>query len=272
MRAIFTSRTLMQRASFMSELSRSAVPEIGSRVFGAAAIGFGIIALIWRDFATVWHPVPATVPHRAALVYITAILLLAGGAGVQWRRTLRSGLLLLAILYLLAACLWLPRVIGYPELVGTWSGFAQQFCLTVAAMTVYAMASPLDVPWAQPLARVGRVLFGLCAIIFGVAHFLALPQTAELVPAWLPLGQRFWAIATGIVFVLAGISMLVGICAMIAAVVLAAMLASFGLLIWLPSVIRHPHEHIVWAGNAINLAVTAAAWMMAESLRRSSET
>ena len=68
-------------------------------------------------------------------------------------------------------------------------------------------------------------------------------------------------------FVLAGISMLVGIYAMIAAVVLTAMLASFGLLIWLPSAVRHPHEHIVWAGNTINLAVTAAAWMMAESLR-----
>jgi uncharacterized membrane protein YphA (DoxX/SURF4 family) len=246
----------------------------GGRVFGVAAMAFGIIALIWRDFATVWHPVPADVPHRVILVYVTAILLLAGGAAVQWRRTLRPGLVLLAILYLLTACLWLPRVIGYPQLIGTWSGFAQQFCLTVAAMTVYAMAAPLDAPWAQPLARAGRVLFGLCAISFGIAHFLALPQTAELVPAWLPLGQRFWGIATGVVFVLAGISMLAGIYAMLSAVVLTVMLASFGLLIWLPSAIRHPHEHIVWAGNTINLAVTAAAWMMAEALRarpRSSE-
>jgi uncharacterized membrane protein YphA (DoxX/SURF4 family) len=239
----------------------------GSRVFGVAATAFGVIALLWRDFATVWHPVPADVPHRAALVYVTTLLLLVGGAAVQWHRTLRPGLLLLAILYLLAACLWLPRVIGYPQLIGTWSGFAQQFCLTVAAITVYAMAAPPGTSWAQPLARAGRVLFGLCAIIFGVAHLLALPQTAELVPAWLPLGQSFWAIATGVVFVLAGISMLVGIYAMIAAVVLAAMLTSFGLLIWLPSAVRHPHEHIVWAGNTINLAVTAAAWMMAESLR-----
>jgi uncharacterized membrane protein len=245
------------------------VPGIGSRVFGVAAMAFGVIALIWRDFASVWHPVPADVPHRTVLVYVTAILLLAGGAAVQWRRTVRAGLLLLALLYLLAACLWLPRVIGYPQLIGTWSGFAQQFSLTVAAVTVYAMATPLGAAWAQPLARFGRVLFGLCAIIFGVAHFLALPQTAGLVPAWLPLGQRFWAVVTGIVFVLAGISILAGIYAMSAALLLTMMLASFGLLVWLPSAIRHPHEHIVWAGNTINLAVTAAAWMMAESLRAS---
>jgi uncharacterized membrane protein len=250
----------------MSDHTPPAAPGAGSRIFGVAAMGFGLIELIWRDFATVWHPVPAGVPHRATLVYVTAILLLVGGAAVQWRRTLRSGLPLLAFLYLLAACLWLPRVIGYPQLVGTWSGFAQQFCLTVAAMTVYAMVAPLDAPWTQPLARVGRVLFGLCAIIFGLAHFLALPQTAELVPAWLPLGQRFWAIATGIVFVLAGISILLGIYAVLAAQLLTAMLGSFGLLIWLPSLIRHPHEHIVWAGNTINLAVTAAAWMMVEAL------
>ena len=230
-------------------------------------MAFGVIELIWRDFATVWHPVPAGISHRATLVIVSAILLLVGGAAVQWRRTLRSGLMLLAILYLLATCLWLPRVIGYPQLIGTWSGFAQQFCLTVAAMTVYAMAAPRGARWALPFARVGRMLFGLCAIIFGVAHFLALPQTAELVPTWLPLGARFWAIATGIVFVLAGISMLMGIYAVLAAQLLTVMLASFGLLIWLPSAIRHPHEHIVWAGNAINLAVTAAAWMMAEAQR-----
>ena len=257
----------MQRVSYMSDVTPPAVPELGSRVFGAAAMAFGVIALIWRDFATVWHPVPADVPHRATLVYVTAILLLVGGAAVQWSRALRPGLLLLGFLYLLAACLWLPRVIGYPQLIGTWSGFAQQFSLTVAAMTVYAIAAPVGAPWAHPLARAGRVLFGLCAIIFGVAHFLALPQTAVLVPAWLPLGQRFWAIATGIVFVLAGISIFAGIHAVLAARLLAVMLASFGLLIWLPSAIRHPHEHIVWAGNTINLAVTAAAWMMAESLR-----
>jgi len=230
-------------------------------------MGFGVIALIWRDFASVWHPVPAGVPHRATLVYVTAILLLVGGAAVQWRRALRPGLVLLAILYFLAACLWLPRVIGFPQLIGTWSGFAQQFSLTVAAVSVYAMAAPVGASWAQPLARVGRALFGLCAIIFGLAHVLALPQTAELVPAWLPFGQRFWAIATGIVFVLAGISILLGIYAVLAAQLLTVMLASFGLLIWLPSLIRHPHEHIVWAGNAINLAVTAAAWMMAEAVR-----
>ena len=251
----------------MFELSPRAVPGSGSRVFGAAAMAFGVIALFWRDFATVWQPVPANVPHRAALVYVTAMLLLAGGAAVQWRRTLRTGLLLLATLYFLAACLWLPRVIGYPHLIGTWSGFAQQFCLTVAAMTVYATAAPPDAPWGKPLARAGRVLFGLCAMIFGVAHFLALPQTAELVPGWMPLSQRFWAIATGVAFVLAGISIFTGIRAILAALLLTVMLALFGLLIWLPSAIRHPHEHIVWAGNTINLAVTAAAWMMAESLR-----
>ena len=101
-------------------------------------MGFGVIALIWRDFASVWHPVPAGAPHRATLVYVTAILLHVGGAAVQWRQALRPGFGLLAILYFLAACLWLPRVIGFPQLIGTWSGFAQQFSLTVAAVTVYA--------------------------------------------------------------------------------------------------------------------------------------
>jgi len=242
----------------------------GTRVYGAAAIALGIIGLVWGDFATVWQPVPASVPHRIALAYATAILLLVAGAVIQWRRAFRAALLLLATLYLIAACLWVRRIIGYPQLIGTWSGFAEEFSLTVAAVAVYATSTSRNERWAPLLARVCRVLFGSCAIAFGLAHLLALPQTASLVPAWLPPGQRFWAVTTGGAFLLAGVSMITGISAMMAARLLTAMLALFGLLVWAPSAFRSPHEHIVWAGNAINLAITAAAWMMADSLRSSS--
>jgi hypothetical protein len=44
------------------------------------------------------------------------------------------------------------------------------------------------------------------------------------------------------------------------------MLLGFGVLIWLPAVFAHPEIHLNWAANAINLAIAAAAWVVADSL------
>jgi len=48
----------------------------GIHVYGFAAVAIGIIGLVWRDFSTVWQPVPADLPHRTALACIAAVCLL----------------------------------------------------------------------------------------------------------------------------------------------------------------------------------------------------
>lgn len=247
-------------------VSAAPLRQLGIRAYGVAAMALGIVAMIWRDFATVWHPVPAGIPYRTGLVFLVAILFLAAGVAAQSGRLARPALVLLAVLYALAACLWLPRVVGYPGMIGTWLGFAEQLALSVAAVAVLAVAAPRDATWARRGAQVGRALFGLCFVVFGLAHFLALKETAGMVPAWLPPGQRFWALVTGAAHALAGIAIIANVRARLAAQLLTVMLAIFGALVWAPSAFANPHDHIVWAGNAINLAMVGAAWMIADSL------
>ena len=234
-------------------------------VFGAAAIIFGISGLIWGDFATNWQPVRG-VPYHTALAYVANLCLLSAGIALQWRRSVRAGLLVLAFFYLIFAGFWAPRVILLPRIAGTWSGFAEQFCLVVAAVMAYVVLTAPDARWTPMALRVLRVLFGLCAISFGVVHFEALKQTADMVPGWLPPNQRFWAAATGVAHLLAGIAIATGIRAVLAARLLAAMFAVFGLLVWLPRFVAHPGMHNVWGGNAMNLAAAGAAWIVAETL------
>src|SRR4051812_1329422 len=241
--ATHTESEKLRMSAAAQPVHPESMPSLGVRTYGVAAAALGMIALVWRDFATVWHPVPGNVPHRLALVYVTAALLIAAGAAVQMRRTMRAALLVLAFLNLIAACLWIRRIVGYPELIGTWSGFGEQFSLTAAALAVYVLTTPAGVPWAPRAAAAARVSFGLCAISFGLAHFFALPQTASMVPHWLPLGQRFWAAATGTALFLAGVAILTGIQALLATRLLTVLLALFGLLVWLPTVVSHPHEH-----------------------------
>jgi uncharacterized membrane protein len=246
-----------------------ALSNLGIYVYGFAAIAIGIIGLVWGDFSTVWQPVPADVPHRTALAYIAAILLIAGGAAMQRRQTAQVGVLVLTILYFMSALLWLPRVIGFPRMIGTWLGFAEQFALVAAGAVAYSSFAPPDGQWAERKIRIGRALFGLCLVVFALAHFMALKETAGMVPKWIPPGQRFWGITTGVAHLLAGLSIMTGVLAVIASRLFTAMLIAFGILVWVPLLFSSADAHMVWGGNAINLALAGAAWIISDSIWKS---
>jgi uncharacterized membrane protein YphA (DoxX/SURF4 family) len=246
-------------------LNRSVLSSLGRHVYGLAAIALGLIGLVWGDFARVWQPVPVSIPQGSALPYLVAVCLLVAGAASQWPRTARAGLLVLGAFYFVFALLWAPRVIGYPRMIGTWLGFAEQFALVVAAIIAYVSLTPRKTMWALRTSQISRMLFGLCVLSFGFAHFLALKETANMVPGWLPPGQRFWAMATGVAHLLAGLAILSGIQAHLASRLLTAMLITFGALVWAPMLFAQPSVHFIWAGNAVNLALTGAAWIVADS-------
>jgi uncharacterized membrane protein YphA (DoxX/SURF4 family) len=92
--------------------------------------------------------------------------------------------------------------------------------------------------------------------------------TAPLVPKWLPPTQEFWGYATGVGFVAAGVAILTGVQALLAAILVTAMLASFALLVHEPMLLADHSSHMNWTESAVNLAVIGVAWVVADSLVR----
>jgi len=103
-------------------------------------------------------------------------------------------------------------------------------------------------------------------VSFTLEQLVYLSGTASFVPKWIPPGQMFWAIVTTIAFALAAIALLSGRSALLAARSTTVMLIGFGLLVWLPAPFADPHKMINWAGNAQNLAITGAAWIVVDFL------
>ncbi len=235
-------------------------------VYGEAAIALGVIGFTWGDFASVWQPVPAGVYGRTGLAYATATLFVGAGVAIQCKWGRKIGGFVLAALYLVFALLWGRRVIGFPGIFGTWGGFAEQLALVVAGVTTYAAAGIPETAPPRRATLISRVIFGTCAVAFGLNHFFALDSTAAMVPKWLPPTQLFWAVATGVCHVVAGIAIVSGIQALLAARLLTAMFVVFGALVWLPALFSHPDNHTVWAGNATNLALVGAAWIIAHTI------
>ena len=146
--------------------------------------------------------------------------------------------------------------------------FSSNFSQVAGALIFYAMVNRREPESAGRLARLGYIFFGICVVSFTLEQLFYLSGTAHFVPEWIPPGQTFWAITTTIAFGLAAIALLCGRSALLASRLLTVMLIGFGLVVWLPAPFAEPHKLISWAGNAENLSITGAAWIVADFLAR----
>jgi uncharacterized membrane protein YphA (DoxX/SURF4 family) len=263
---------------------------VGVYFFSLSTLAAGVMDFVWGDFEAAHQPIQAFgdhIPGRRIFAYIIAVWMIAGGAAMLSRKTARVGAAAVAVVYLIFAIFWLPRLYTAPlvlgfridVLVGVVAAIFQEFILVVAGIIAYTSAETHALPPRKP-HMVARSTFGLGSVLFGWAHLTHLTRVqvvAPMVPKWMPLGGEFWAIVTGICFVLAGIAILSGVQDVVATRLLALMLFIFSVLVLVPNVFAFPRSHVAWGSNAYNLAAVGAAWMLAEAAasphsRREQET
>jgi uncharacterized membrane protein YphA (DoxX/SURF4 family) len=240
---------------------------LGWRVYGLGVMALAMVCLAWGDFDP-GQPVPKHFPDRTTLAYAAAAFMFVAGAAVEWRRTAAWGAAALTAYYSLIVVILMNGavVLAHSEEFGAYSGLAEQLAIAAGALIVYAANARIDAALAARLTRLGQLAFGVCALLFGGAHFFYMNLTAPLVPKWLPPSQEFWAYATGIGHIAAGLAILTGVRARLAAILLTAMYASFTPLVHAPMLQADPSSHWIWAENALNLALIGAAWVVADSL------
>lgn len=234
-------------------------------VFGASAVLFGLIALMWHD-ADTWQTLREVwrLPFGAIIGGCLMVAQIAGGIGMQHPRTARLASMVLVVVYLLFSLANIPGIIAASNIYERYGGsFFQFFSLFCGAIALYA-ATEADAARALAFGRVARLGLGVCAISFTLGQILLPRETANLVPRWIPPNQMFWAVVTTIAFALAAIAMLINRQARLAMRLMALMLALFGVLVWVPLLIAHPEAHFNWSEFGLNFLITGAAWMVAD--------
>jgi uncharacterized membrane protein len=231
----------------------------------------GIQGLVRRDFAPTWGPVPKDVPARAVLIYLCALVFLVSGMGLLWRgAAAAASRVLLAYLLLWLLLLRVPHML-ISFSVGTWYSSCQTAVIVAAAWVLYAWFAGdrdrqrLRFATGDSGTRIARVLYAHALIPFGLAHFLYLQATAPLVPDWLP-AHVAWAYFTGGTFIAAGIAMLIGAYARLAAALSALQIGLFTLLVWVP-IVAAGATASQWAEFVVSWALTAGGWVVADSYR-----
>ena len=242
---------------------------LGWRVYGLGVMSVGLASLAFGRFDP-GQPVPANFPARTVLAYVAGLLMVIAAAAIEWRQTAAGGAAALTLYYTLFVIILMNgRLLPahYAEYV-TYENIFMQLSIAAAGLIIYATAARIDAALAARLTRLGRLAIGVCCLVFGGAHFAYLKYTAMLIPKWLPPTQVFWTYATGIGFVAAGIAILTGVQARLAAILLTVMLVSFGVLVNGRILLADRAIHDNWTESAINLAVVGAAWVVADSLGR----
>src|SRR5271163_49904 len=177
---------------------------VGRHIYALGVMAIAVASLAFRNFDP-GQPVPEHFPARIALAYAAGAFMLLAAAALTSYYTLFVVILMNGRLLLTDHAVYV-----------TYENIAMQLAIAVGALISYATSAKLDTAPAERLTHLGRLAFGVCALIFGVAHFVYLNYTAPLVPRWLPPTQVFWACATGVAFLAAGVAFLTGVRARLA--------------------------------------------------------
>ena len=230
---------------------------------GALALGFGALGVLGvasGDFAFQWEPVPADMPARATLAMAAGVLEVAAAVMLVPGRLRAAGAWLAALLLAGWTLLHVPGVVRKPASIADWLGVAESVAMASAALML--AASRFGAAAAGKVRRVGAILFGLSALVFGLSHFAYADFTASMIPAWLP--QRVaLAWLTGAAHALAGLAILADIRRTLAAALEGLMMASFVALVHLPRVLAHPDSRFEWTMLFVALTLSASAGLVA---------
>jgi uncharacterized membrane protein len=248
------------------------IASIGHALFLVTMIGLGIGGLLHPDFVPVWNPVPANVPARELFLYLGALISLATGIGLLVPRVVAiAARWLLATLFLWLLFFRLPDFLHAPPFAACWSVFPLAVMFAAAWVLYVWFAADWDRRYFSFVSsnyglRIARVLYGLSLIFFGIAHFIGVKETLSLIPSWLP-GHLFWAYFTGCAFVAAGLAVLTGVYARLAAALSTFQIASFLVLVWIPIVAAGSKVPFQWSETILNVALLAGAWVITDSYR-----
>lgn len=225
--------------------------KLGRFLFALAMAGFGVQFLVHAWFrgplpGPPWDPGRPLWAHVTAGVLIGTAVCIAMGRKSRW-----SGLLLATLLLLRALLIYAPRLVANPHDPRPWTSGFEIVAMCGAALVL-----------SGTLVALGRLLFAISLVVFGIQHFLYARFIATLIQSWMP-AHLFWAYFVGVAFVASAMAMAARKYGRLAAALLGLMFLLWVISLHLPRVAAAAHNGNEWTSMIVALAMCGGAWIVA---------
>jgi uncharacterized membrane protein YphA (DoxX/SURF4 family) len=247
--------------------------KVGRFCFAISIAFFGLQYLLYGRLVGGLPPVPPWTPGSRVLAYLIGVALIAPGLSIATLWHARLSATALGVLFLV--CVVFLHAMRASEVLH--DGIARTRAFEPLALSgvafVLAAILPLQRSYLGPpigvnrLILLGRILFALSLIVFGVQHFMYAPFIAFLVPSWIP-GHLFWAYFTGIALIAAGLSIATKMFAPVAATLLGVMFVLWVLVLHAPRVVAQPRNGDEWTSAFVALAFAGGSFILAAALSK----
>ena len=249
------------------------IASVGHAVFAAVFVAIGIVGMVRSEYAAIWNGVPKWFPARELLPYLCGLVSIACGLGLLWPRTATLASRVMLGYLLVWTLLFKGRyILLQPLEEGTYQSIGENLVLIAGAWVLYSWSAgdwdkkSLAFATGERGIRIARVLYGLAMLAFGFSHYVYVELTAPLVPDFLPWHVG-WAYFTGAAYIVAGVAILVGVYARLAAALSTLQMAGFLALVWLPMVFAGKMSAFNWGELVATCALVAGGWVVVDSYR-----
>ncbi|NOT74659.1 MAG: hypothetical protein HOP08_07000 [Cyclobacteriaceae bacterium] len=260
----------------ISEKSLPIIPAGIARIFFAVAlVGFGFQQFIFKIIIIGRPPAwPTWLPEETIFAYITGLLIVSSGLAIiinRWavQTLMATGIFVLAWaglqnVYLVVAHLDLGANLTFMGKSLTL-GFGALLTATTFRHDENYNASIFNSPILK-LASWCRYGTGLFLFFSGVQHFLYAEFVQSLVPSWIP-GGLFWTYFAGAALAAAGLGLITGIKAHLAATLAGWMVLTWLIILHIPRAIAMSNQN-EWTAVFEALAITGVLFMLSDSLKK----
>jgi len=244
------------------------------RLFFATSIAvFGAQYIRYGKFPGGLPPIPPFTPGAPMLAYLVGVFLIAAAIALVAKTKARLSAVLIGALFCLCAAAMIALRTTAVLHDGTMRTRALEPLALGAAAWILAGVLPRERTESlssiiDKLATLGRYLFALSMIVFGIQHFLYVTFLVALIPAWIP-AHPFWIYLTGAGMIAVGIAMLLRQQERLAAICLGIMFLLWVIVLHVPRVLVHLHNGDELSSLFVALAFSGASFIIATAASRS---
>jgi uncharacterized membrane protein YphA (DoxX/SURF4 family) len=244
--------------------------------FAVSLIAIAVEQVVLSSFMPVMLPAWALwLTGSIIFIWIASILLVLASAAIILDYKARPVAVYLGVIFLLMLIVFhVPFQLHSPmQFLGAWGNAFKIFAYAGGAFVVASSIPKTGTEngltiQLEKLLPLGRFLFSITIVVFGIEHFMYTPFVAMLIPDWIP-GHLFWTYFAGTALILSGLAIILNIQQRLAANLLGLMIFLWFIMLHIPrAVASTPADHgNEWASVFESFGFSGIAFLIASMAR-----